>query len=163
MPGSAGGGWLGVFGGGAWVSVRSFEEGSGEGADGQSGHDQHGMTGDRGVEPGLALIEAELVLAELEILLYRPPQPGSTDQSGHGYRLSFGHVAVVKGQLTGAQVTAHQQVVPRRGGGDPRPCVPAMPLVTRAGRSGLPPPLVLDEQGDGLRAAAPGFAGSTRA
>jgi hypothetical protein len=31
----------------------------GDGADGQGGHDQHGVAGDGGVEPGLALIEAE--------------------------------------------------------------------------------------------------------
>ena len=30
------------------------------------------MAGDRGVEPGLALVEAEVVLAELEIFFNRP-------------------------------------------------------------------------------------------
>jgi hypothetical protein len=31
------------------------------------------MPGDRGVEPGLALVQAEVALAELEALLNRPP------------------------------------------------------------------------------------------
>jgi hypothetical protein len=45
----------------------------GDGADGQRGHDQHGVAGDGGVEPGLALVEAEAVLAEGEIFFNRPP------------------------------------------------------------------------------------------
>ena len=34
------------------------ELGGGDGADRQGGHDQHGVTQDRGVEPGLALVQA---------------------------------------------------------------------------------------------------------
>ena len=45
-----------------------FQQGGGNGADRQGGHDQHDMTGDRGIEPDLALVQAEAVLAELEIL-----------------------------------------------------------------------------------------------
>ena len=68
------------------------------------------MAGDRGVEPGLALVEPEAVLAEREILFYRPAQPGGADQPGLGQELPFGHVAVVKGQVPGLQVAADQQV-----------------------------------------------------
>src|SRR6266487_1429427 len=73
------------------------EVGGGDRADGEGGHDQHGVTPDRGVEPGLALVQAEAVLAELEILLHRPAQPGRPDQPGLGQWLPFGYVAVVKG------------------------------------------------------------------
>ncbi len=45
------------------------EQGRGYGADGQGGHDQHRMAEDRGIEAGLALVQPEAVLAELEILL----------------------------------------------------------------------------------------------
>jgi hypothetical protein len=38
------------------------EQNGGDGADGQGGHDQHGVPGDRGVEPDLGLIEAEAAL-----------------------------------------------------------------------------------------------------
>ena len=48
------------------------EQGGGDGADRQGGHDQHGVAGDRGVEPGLALVQAEAVLPELEIFFSRP-------------------------------------------------------------------------------------------
>ena len=47
-------------------------EGGGDGADGEGGHDEHGVAGDRGVEPGLALVEAEAVLAEFKIFFSRP-------------------------------------------------------------------------------------------
>jgi hypothetical protein len=46
-----------------------FQEGSGHGADRQGGHHQDDVAGDRGVEPDLALVQAEAVLAELEIFL----------------------------------------------------------------------------------------------
>jgi hypothetical protein len=42
------------------------EQGGGDGAGRQGGHDQHGVAGDRGVEADLGLIEAETVLAELK-------------------------------------------------------------------------------------------------
>ncbi|MBS2965384.1 DUF4158 domain-containing protein [Actinocrinis puniceicyclus] len=47
-------------------------------------------------------IAAEVVLAELVVLLARPAQPGRFDQPGHAQHLSFGHVAVVEGQLAAA-------------------------------------------------------------
>ena len=46
--------------------MRSLQLGGGDGADRQGGHDQHGVARDRGVEPGLALVQAEAVLAELK-------------------------------------------------------------------------------------------------
>ena len=122
------------------------QQGGGDGADRQGGHDQHDVAGDRGVEPGLALVQAEAVLAELEILFHRPSQPGCPDQPGLGQQLSLGHVAVVKGQLAGLQVAADQQVMPRGGGGDPRPGVPALALGALAGGADLPAPLVLQQR-----------------
>ena len=68
------------------------------------------MAGDRGVEANLRLVEAEAVLAELEIFFYRPPKPGGADQPGQGGGLALGHVAVVERQLPGLQVAPDQQV-----------------------------------------------------
>ena len=96
------------------------------------------MTLDRGVEPGLALVQAEAVLPEPEILLHRPAQPCCPDQPRLGQQLALGHVAVVKGQLAGLQVAADQQVMARRGGGDPGPGVPALALGALALRTGPP-------------------------
>jgi hypothetical protein len=47
--------------------------GGGDGADGEGGHDQHDVPQDRGVEAGLALVQAEAALPELEALFSRPP------------------------------------------------------------------------------------------
>jgi hypothetical protein len=58
------------------------EQRGGDGADGKGGHDQHGVPGDRGVEADLGLVQPEAALAELEILLGWPAQPGGTDQPG---------------------------------------------------------------------------------
>ena len=49
------------------------QRGGGDGADGQGRHDQHGVPGDRGVEPDLGLVEAEAVLAEAEFFFSQPP------------------------------------------------------------------------------------------
>jgi hypothetical protein len=51
------------------------ELGGGDGADGQGGHDQHGVTLDRDIEAGLALVQAEAVLPEPEVLLDAPGAP----------------------------------------------------------------------------------------
>lgn len=52
------------------LRVGAFPEpGSGDGADGEGRHDEHQVAADRGVEPDLALVEAEVVLGELEALL----------------------------------------------------------------------------------------------
>ena len=72
----------------------------GDGADGQGGHHQHGVAGDRGVQPGLALVEAEAVLevgdtlqdyshrlpAEVEITNPRHPLAGRRVPVVSGYR-----------------------------------------------------------------------------
>ena len=48
------------------------EPGGGNSADGEGGHDEHEVAEDRGVEPGLALVQAEVVLSELESFFSRP-------------------------------------------------------------------------------------------
>jgi len=55
------------------------EPGSGDGADREGGHDEHGVAQDRGVEPDLRLVQAEAVLAEGEIFFRGPPQPCCLD------------------------------------------------------------------------------------
>jgi hypothetical protein len=87
----------------------ALELGGGDGADREGGHDQDDVPQDGGVEPGLALIEAEAALGELEALLGRPPQTRGPDQPGLGRELPFGHVAVAEGEFAGLQVAADQQ------------------------------------------------------
>ena len=60
------------------------EQGGGDGADCQGGHDQDGVPGDRGVQADLGLVQPEAVLAELEIFFNGPAQPGGADQPGPG-------------------------------------------------------------------------------
>ena len=88
------------------------QQGSGDGADRQGGHDQDEMPGDGCVQPDLGLVQSEAVLTELEIFFYGPAQPGGADQPGLGDQLALGYVAVVEGQVTGLEVTADKQVVP---------------------------------------------------
>ena len=85
---------------GAGIGAAAQQGGS-DGADGQGGHDQHGVPGDRGIEADLGLIEAETVLAEMEVLFRWSAQTGRADQPGQRQRLPFGHVTVVEGQLAG--------------------------------------------------------------
>ena len=66
------------------------EQGGGDGADGQGGHDQHGVAGDRGVEPDLALVQAEAALAELEIFFSRPPLIPVKKKSSLAFRVHPG-------------------------------------------------------------------------
>jgi hypothetical protein len=58
--------------GGCLGAGAAAQQGGGDGTDGQGGHDQHGVPGDRGVEADLGLVEPEAVLAELEIFFSRP-------------------------------------------------------------------------------------------
>lgn len=74
-PGSGGGGWLGLAGGGRLGVGAVPELGGGYGADREGGHDEDDVPEDRGVEASLALVEAEVVLAELESFLDGPSQP----------------------------------------------------------------------------------------
>jgi hypothetical protein len=91
----------------------------GDGADGQGGHDQHGVPGDRGIEADLGLVQPEAALAELEALFYWPAQPSGADQPGHRPHLALGHVTVAVGQLAGGQVAPDEQVVPGGDRGEP--------------------------------------------
>ena len=136
--GRAGGLSSGLAGGGAWAPVRFLQLGGGDGADREGGHDEHEVAQDRGVEPGLALVQAEAALPELESFLHWPSQACCPDQPGLGRELALGHEAVVKGQLAGLQVAADQQAVPRGGGADPGPGVPAVALGPLAGGADLP-------------------------
>ena len=49
------------------------ELGGGDGADSEGGHDEHEVAADRGVEPCLALVQAEVVLSEFESFFNPPP------------------------------------------------------------------------------------------
>jgi hypothetical protein len=98
-------------------------------------------------------------IREREIFFYRPPQPCGADQPGLGQQLPVGHPAVVKGQLAGPQVAADEQVVARRGGGEPGPGIPALTLGAVARRADLPAPLVLQQPADSLRAGQLGARG----
>jgi hypothetical protein len=66
------------------------ELGGGDGADRQGGHDQHDVTLDRGVKPGLALIQAEAVLPEPEIFFSRPPLIPVKKKSSLAFRMHPG-------------------------------------------------------------------------
>ena len=68
---------------GGWFLVRARgrggpavdappELGGGDGTGRERGHDEDEVAADRGVEAGLALVEAEVVLPELESFLNRP-------------------------------------------------------------------------------------------
>jgi hypothetical protein len=81
-PGSAGGGWPGEPGAAPGCRCGRAEASGGDGAGGQGGHDQHEVALDGGVETGLAPVQAEAVLGELETFLRRPAQPRGPDQPG---------------------------------------------------------------------------------
>jgi hypothetical protein len=68
----------------------------------------------------------------------RPPQPCGPDQPRLAARLPFRHVAVVKGQLTGLQVAAHEHRVRAGGDADPGPGVPAAALRSLASGADFP-------------------------
>ena len=63
--------------------------GGGDRADREGGHDQHEVPQNRGVEAGLALVQAEAVLPQLEALLHGPAQARRPDQPALG-RLAGG-------------------------------------------------------------------------
>ena len=115
------------------------EPGGGDGADGEGGHDQDEVAADRGVEAGLALVQAEVVLSRTRL--------SSTGQRSPAALISLaldgpalGHVAVVEGQLAGLQVAADQQAVPRGGGARARPRRTSALPWTPCRRSGPPRP-----------------------
>jgi hypothetical protein len=94
------GGWLGAG--------AAAELGGGDGADGQGGHDQHGVPGDGGVEADLGLIEPEAALrgrhtlrgfdrlpAEVELTNPRHPLAGRRVPVLSAYRRNGGVWLVV--------------------------------------------------------------------
>ena len=135
------------------------ELGGGDGADGEGGHDEHEVAADRGVEPCLALVQAEVVLPRLESFFYWPSQACGPDQACLRRQLALGHEAVVQGQLAGLQVAADEQAVAGGGSGDLCPGVPAFAFGPLPGGADLPAPLVLQQRLHGIRAAHPGPGG----
>ena len=72
QPG-VGGRRLGRAGRGRCLGAGAVPQlGGGDRADRQRGHDQHKVPQDRGVGPGLALVEAEAALPEFKAFLSRP-------------------------------------------------------------------------------------------
>jgi hypothetical protein len=102
------------------------EEGGGDGADGRCGHDQHGVPGDRGVEPDLGLIQAEAVLPSPELLFRGPSQPRPRGSAGSGSSAGPRARSSSETPAPGAQVAADQQAVLRGSGSQPGPAVPAL-------------------------------------
>ena len=76
-----------------WPS--GFLGGGGDGADGEGGHGERDVAEHGGVEADLAVVESEVVFAELERFFDRPPQAR----------------AVVVGQLTADPVLADEHIV----------------------------------------------------
>jgi hypothetical protein len=66
------------------------EQGGGDGADGQGGHHQHGVPGDRVVEADLGLVEAEAALTGSEIFFSRPPLIPVKKKSSLAFRVHPG-------------------------------------------------------------------------
>lgn len=64
------------------MPVRVPELGGGDGADREGGDDQDNVPQDRGIEPGLALVQAEAALLELEAFDCGPSQSRGPDQAG---------------------------------------------------------------------------------
>src|SRR5215469_9910413 len=108
------------------------------------------MAGDRGIQAYLGLVETETVLAKFEIFFYRPSEPGGADQPGHADALAFRYEAVAEGQLATGQVAADQQVMPRGGGGQQRPGVPALAFGAFACGADLPAAGSFRQPGAGL-------------
>ena len=112
------------------------------------------------------MVGTELVLADLEVLLHRPPQACDSDQGVRGDRPPFGRVAGKVG-LVGRSGWAHEQVVARAGGGHLRPAVGAVSFGHWPARGPVPRPgrhqfqgvisadLTAGGQGDGERAWDP--------
>ena len=77
-------GWL-IVGAGRWwcegVGDRA-QRGGGDRAGSQGDHRENEVAQQGGVEPDLAVVQAEVVLADLEVFLHRPPTPGDGDQHG---------------------------------------------------------------------------------
>jgi hypothetical protein len=121
-----GGGWSGYAGAGGWVSVWRRSRAA---VTAQMARAAMTSTVCRAVAAysrDLRLAGPEAVLAEPGIFFGWPAQPCGADRPGRGCRLAFGQVTVAEGEIAGGQVAADQQVVPRGGGGQLRPGVPAV-------------------------------------
>ena len=93
--------------GGAVGGLTHLGGGDRAGCEGDDGQDD--VAQQRGVEADLAVVEAELVLADLEILLHRPSAPGDRHECGQGRRPVAGHVAVEERHLSGVfEAAAHK-------------------------------------------------------
>ncbi len=69
------------------------QQGGGDGADRQGGHDQHGVAGDRGVEANLRLIQAEAVLEVDDTLQdYSHRLPSEVEITNPRHPMADGHV-----------------------------------------------------------------------
>jgi hypothetical protein len=89
----AGVGWgLLVRGCGGWCLGAGGvpEPGGGDGADGEGGHDEDEVAADRGVEAGLALVEAKIVFSELESFFSQPPVIPVKKKSSLAFRVHPG-------------------------------------------------------------------------
>jgi hypothetical protein len=62
--------------------------------DGEGGHGEHDVAEQGGVVANLAVIQPEVVLAEPEVLLDRPPQARDPHQGDRGDRDGLGVVAL---------------------------------------------------------------------
>ena len=89
--GSSGGSSSRLAGVGGIVEVASRLAAAVTAPEGQGGHGEHGMAHQRSVAPDLAVVpQAELVLADLKILLHRPAHPRDPDQSAQGEHPAVG-------------------------------------------------------------------------
>ena len=80
-PGSSGGSWSALTGsGGAALVSRRLAVVTAQIA--QGGHDQCQVPHDRGVQPDLGVVVAELVLPELVVFLDGPPAPADLTRMG---------------------------------------------------------------------------------
>jgi hypothetical protein len=89
-PGVGGRGLVREYRGGCLGAGAAAQQGGGDGADGQGGHDQDGVPGDRGVQADLGLVEPEAVLPELEIFFSRPPLIPVKKKSSLAFRVHPG-------------------------------------------------------------------------
>ena len=79
-----------MYRGGCLGTGAAAEQGGGDGADREGGHDQHDVAQDRGVEPRLALVQAEAVFPEFEIFFSRPPLIPVKKKSSLAFRVHPG-------------------------------------------------------------------------
>jgi hypothetical protein len=114
------------------------QQGGGDGADGRSGHDQHGVPGDRGIQADLGLVEPEAVLSRIRNLPRRASAARPRGLAGTG---------TPAGRRAGSSSERRARRWSGGGGsaGDAAgrrcpatPSVPALPLGSGPGRADLP-------------------------